>query len=637
MPSRSLLALALVLLASGLAAQTSPFEPFAAPRAADHERGIEAGTRRADGAPGELYWTNSAHYRIEATLDPAAARLDGRAVLTYRNRSPRPVNQLRIHLRQNLHRAGARRTRTVEVTPGFELDAITMDGEEVPARGRYGYRVGGTVMTIGLQAPIPAGGERQLEIRWHFTVPRAGHAPRMGHENNRVFYLGYWYPQFAVFDDLEGWTADPYYGNGEFYMDYADYDVSLTVPEGWLVRATGDHVNPEETLTEEARARLARAMTSREVVSIVDEEDLAAGRATRSGTEGRLTWKFRAEGVRDFAISASDRYLWDATHAIVPDRDGPGKDGLCLIDAVYETNAAPWKRAAEYARHTIEYMSARVHPYPWPHMTACEGIIGGGMEYPMMTLCGTPRSDRGLQSLIGHELIHMWFPMLVGSNEKRYAWMDEGTTSYYSSLVAADFWQREDPARAAIRGYARSMAGRPNERASMGHADHFEGSSFGAASYSKPAAVLHQLRGMLGDETFDRAMRTYAGEWAWKHPRPHDLWNTFSRVAGRDLGWYFRCFHQETWTVDQAVALKAEEGSVRVTVANRGSAVMPTVLELERKDGATERIVIPVAHWLGGSREWSLAASPDVVRARIDPEGLVLDVTPDDDEAALDS
>ncbi|MCA8977940.1 MAG: M1 family metallopeptidase, partial [Planctomycetes bacterium] len=414
----SLLAVALSaapVLAQGPTARVIPY-PIDLPPA--FQAAIAKGTRTPNGQPGAKYWTNRTAYDIAIELDVEHKRVTGTAKLTYENRSPDELRQLVIHLRQNLMSPGAERTRRVVPTGGFELGEVTVNGEKARPLVR------GTRLTLRLDDELKTGDKAEVAIEYAFDVPAAGTAPRNGYEGENVFYLAYWYPQFAVYDDVDGWVADPYRGNGEFYMDYADYDLAITAPQGYIVRATGELQNPEDVLTRKAQKALKQARETRDIVHIVDQDDLERGNATAKSSKKKLCWKFRAENVRDTAVSVGRTYLWDATHADIRDQGGPGKDGVVMIHAVYEQDAGDWVRGAEYARHTIEYMSENVYPYPWPHMTACEGIISGGMEFPMMTIIGGRRPA----GTIAHELIHMWFPMIVGSNEKRYAWQDEGFT-----------------------------------------------------------------------------------------------------------------------------------------------------------------------------------------------------------------
>src|SRR5690606_30784248 len=228
--------------------------------------------------------------------------------------------------------------------------------------------------------------------------------------------------------------------------------------------------------------------------------------------------------------------------------------------------------AAEIARYTIEWMSREMFPYPWPHMTACEGVIGGGMEYPMMTLIGDSRSVRSLESVVVHELVHMWFPMIAGSNEKRHSWLDEGTTSFFTDLILAARQEAPQRARGSMLGYVRA-ARRGGETPLMTHADYYP-TGYGFASYTKPAALLQQLRAMLMDGDRDvlmEALRAYVAEWAMKHPSPFDFFRTIERHAGRDLDWYWQPWYFEVRHLDHAIAsvVEGEDGLV-VTVEDRG-------------------------------------------------------------------
>jgi hypothetical protein len=458
-------------------------------------------------------------------------------------------------------------------------------------------------------------------------VPAAGTAPRMGHEGDKVFYLGYWYPQFAVFDDVGGWVADPHRGNGEFYMGHADYELAITAPVGYLMRATGELQNADEVLTPKAREALALAGKQREVVHVVDAKDHEAGTVTAASPTGKLTWKWQAGNVRDVALSIARTYLWDATHAVVKDKHGPGKDGTCMIHAVYEPNSGDWVRGAEYSRHTIEYMSERVYPYPWPHMTSCEGIIRGGMEYPMMTIVGGPQPA----GTIAHELIHMWFPMIVGSNEKRFAWQDEGFTTFWTTLCREDWSRRANPEHGVGNGARRdilqygNVVARGGDAACMRHADAYGADNFGFASYSKPAAVLHQLRAMLGDETFFAAFRRYTADWAFKHPYPYDFFHAFQDVAQQDLQPYFRTWLFETWQLDHAIGgVEVKDGETRVTLEDRGRAVHPCVVEAKFADGKTARTTVDAATWWTTTR--TVVAFPgEAVQVTLDPDVQSLD------------
>ncbi|MHC4515999.1 MAG: gluzincin family metallopeptidase [Planctomycetota bacterium] len=334
--------LVLFLVGSAVAQVERPI-PYPIPKDRAWRAAVKNGSRTATGAPGENYWTNRATYKIRAELVPETAKVKGHIDMTYHNRSPRAVRNLRVHLRQNLYKAGSVRSRFVEITGGVTVSNVMLDGEELRRRG---YSVRGTVMRVRLPERLERDDKTTLSMDWEFQVPLGGREAmrkgysviRNGHENHHVFYLGYWYPQFAVFDDVAGWVAEQYMSSGEFYMGYADYDIEFTVPEGWLVRATGTLENADKVLTRTALERLKKARKQREVVHVITAADIEDGKVTRKG-KGRgknkkLTWHFKAKDVRDVAVSVSDQYAWDATHAVIRDRDGQGKDGICMIHGI---------------------------------------------------------------------------------------------------------------------------------------------------------------------------------------------------------------------------------------------------------------------------------------------------------------
>ncbi|GIV60276.1 MAG: peptidase [Rhodothermaceae bacterium] len=608
-----------------------PYPVFSTPQ---FEQALEKGTRTETGQPGPAYWTNRADYTIRATLSPDSKQLRGEATVVYHNQSPDTLWNVAVHLRQNLHREGAIRNRPVQVTGGMHLASVAYEDrpliERRPGRERRpGYVVDGTVMYVTLPEPILPGTSASFAFAWSFEVPEAG-APRMG-QDGEVFFLAYWYPQFAVYDDVNGWKADPYMGNGEFYMGYGTYDVHLTVPEGWLVGATGILQNPEDVLSEQTRARLSMLDDTHEngaVIHVVEEGDRVAGRSTATSPTGMLTWHFRAEDVRDFAFGASDRYVWDAATARVGDRDGDGRADVAQIHAFYRPGTSSWERSAEFARFSIEHLSEMIMPYPYPHMTTIEGLIGGGMEFPMITLIGGNRTDETLFSVTYHEISHMWFPMIVGQDEKQYTWMDEGLTSFNTNEGVAAFWNIDawDPGRQSYY----FIAGSGREVESMRHADEYPVGSPARviASYSKPAVTLHALRGLVGQERFLEAYREYARRWAYKHPQPYDLFNTFEDVLGQDLDWLWTSMFYTTWTLDQAVAAVEETGGgVRVTVRDQGLVPMPAPVRVTYADGAVAEATVPVDVWLRGETVTTLRFDPGTVaRIEIDPERYLPDV-----------
>jgi hypothetical protein len=484
-----------------------------------------------------------------------------------------------------------------------------------------------TLALVRLPRPLAPGDSAVLEFEWAFDVPEQG--PRMGHDGE-VYYVAYWYPQLAVYDDVNQWVQYPHMSQAEFYMGYADYDVAITVPDGWLVGATGALINAAEVLPRAARDRLAQARRTAEVVHVVTAADRAAGQATARGAAGRLTWRFQATGVRDFAFATSDKYVWDATRAVAGDWTGDGKPDTAAIHTLYRPERTPWAQDARYTRFAIEFLSRFLWPYPYPHMTAVDGIAScGGMEYPMMTCIGAGRDTMSLFGVTLHETAHMWFPMMVGSNEQAHAWQDEGLTSYNTAQGSREFFNRPDDA-SLFGGYL-FLARTGGEVELMRHGEQYPANSpaYGVASYGKMASILRMLRGLLGEETFNRAYREYGRRWINKHPTPSDMWNTFNDVSGRDLWWFWRTWFYETWTLDQAIAsVTPAGGALEIVVEDRGLAPMPARVAVTRADGTIERLEVPVEVWLGGAKRHTLrvANGATVSKVEIDPEQLFADV-----------
>ncbi|HEX2249283.1 MAG TPA: M1 family metallopeptidase [Gemmatimonadales bacterium] len=591
-----------------------------------HERAVAAGTRTHTGAPGPRYWQQWSDYRLEAELNPVSKRLTGKGSVTYHNRSPDTLREVYVHLLHNIFAPDSRHNTDVPwAVEGMELSRVTAQGQTLGREEgeRPGYEIDGTILRIRLPRPLSPGDSSRFDFNWRIRIPPDG-APRGG-QDGEVYYISYWYPQMAVYDDVNGWQTDQYLGNAEFYMGYGNYDVALTVPAGWLVNATGRLRNPEEVLSPQTRARLDSAAQTSEIVHVVREQDRKPGVSTTAGSNGKLTWRYRAENVRDVSWAASAKYLWDATHAVVGDVNGDNRPDTTAIHALYrpEQRRSHWDQSARYSRHSIQFFSGFLSPYPYPHMTAVDGPTScGGMEYPMMTCIGGQWDTLGLYEVTTHEIGHMWFPMIVGSDEKRYAWMDEGLTQFDQSQAMADFFKGFDDEARNRKNYL-DFAEMGNEVELMRHGDRYPTySSYGIASYYKPATVMVALRGVLGTDVFNRAYREYIRRWAYKHPTPYDLFNTFEDVSGQDLSWFWRSWFFETWKLDQAIDTVTTAGdSLEIVLTNEGKALMPVLLTITRIDGREEPVTLPVDVWLQDDRQnVRIARTPAVRNIEIDVE-----------------
>ncbi|HEY8105555.1 MAG TPA: M1 family metallopeptidase [Gemmatimonadales bacterium] len=641
--------LATVAACSAGAPATAPAGPAPAPRAAQpapptamppalrleipesFSKAVERGTRTMTGLPGPNYWQQYATYRLQAELNPVLKRLTGRGRVVYYNRSPDTLPVVYVQAYQNLFRPDAKRNQQTPKLGGIDFDKVMVGGKtlsELAKPGEPGYTVNGTVMEIRLPAPLVPRDSLVMDFEWQFRV-QSETAPRGG-QDGEVWFISYWYPQMVVYDDFNGWQTDQYLGRGEFYMGYADYDVRLTVPTGWVLDATGALENPGEVLSPQTRARLDSARSATGIVHVVTEKDKADSLVTLRGADGKLTWHWTARNVRDFVWGTSPRYLWDATRAITDSANGQVSSSL--VSSLYRPEGVRsyWDEAARYGRHAVEFFSRKLWPYPYPHMTPVDGPDGcGGMEYPMMTCIGGTYDSLTMYEVVSHEIGHMWFPMMVGSDEKRYAWMDEGFTQYDQSQAMADFFKGFDD-EARNRDYYLRGTEAGYEEEIMKPADKISNdAAYGVAAYWKPATVLVALRTILGRETFEKAFREYGQRWLGKHPTPWDFWNTFNDVTGQDLSWFWKEWFYETWKLDQALdTVRVEGDSAAIVLENRGRIIMPVPLAITREGGAVERVQVPVNVWFGGERRYTLyvASKPKVTKVELDPDHALPDI-----------
>jgi len=616
-------------------------------------RAVERGTRTRSGRPGASYWVQHARYAIDARLDPATDRVSGEERVVYVNNSPDTLRRLAVHLRQNAFAEGNARRQTATITGGVTLGAVSVDGVSVPPRSHGvavvpitdvdkqklsdegGYTVDGTVMWIPLAKPLLPRDSATLAVAWSYSPPPSPSDGRQGREGHDLYFMGYWYPEVAVYDDVHGWVADPYLLQAEFYMDPADYDVRVAVPHGWVVGATGTLENASDVLSPAARARLAEARRTGDVVHVAEPGNADAF----AGSGATTTWHFVARDVRDFSWGTSNQYVWDATRALVGgDKAGTGTDTVNIY-SFYRRSApaAAWALGgARFTRDAIQQLSAYLWTYPWPTMTSLEGVLdSGGMEYPMMTLMQPWADTLSLAGDLMHETGHMWFPMQVGSNETRHPWMDEGFTQF-------DVAQGMRALYGEPRTGGRPGDSEPGQRmlylaaARAGHdmtlmwpGDLYPSALYFIMYYDKTAQALAALRGVIGKETFHRAFREYGRRWTGKHPYPYDFFNTMADVAGRDLSWFWTTWFYEPWPLDQAIAsVETQRGSTAITIEDRGLAPMPIELAITRADGRVQRVSVPVDVWMKGARRYAVRvrSSPRIVKVVVDPDGLFPDM-----------
>lgn len=614
--------------------------------------------RLGSGAPGPQYWQQRVDYKIDATLDAETKRLSATLEAMYHNNSPEPLTYLWVQLEQNLFRQDSIGTRSrTGGGPMRQMDEEFNGGYDIPyvrsGRKDLEFTIYDTLMRVELPKPIEPGGRFTFELAFEFDMPP--YLRRMGAEDveqGRIFEYAQWFPHLCNYDDVNGWNTLPYAGSGEFYTNFGDYEVNITVPRTYFVAGSGVLQNPGNVLTRTQRDRIREARKSRETVMIHSAEEVGTPESRPSG-DGPLTWRFRGENIRTFAWAASDAFVWDACGVTIQDLEG--KDTTVLCQSLYPAEATAWAPDAElggstqYVAHSIEYYSENLYPYPYPLMTNVNGPEGG-MEYPMIVFCGG-RTGRGPLGVTDHEVGHTWFPMIVNTDERRHAWMDEGFNTFVNMHSLAAFRGQEiDPGRA--RRQTMSLARGRSQPIDIFPDRNLPG-LLGRLQYRKTAMGLHLLREVvLGPERFDYAFKEYVRRWAFKSPRPADFFRTMEDAAGADLAWFFRQWFLEDGTLDQAVEVAFNEPepesesdnegegdeepepfipTATITVRSLGEMVMPADVVVQFDDGTIDRRSFPVEAW-ATTRERSFTIVLDdrvIRRVVLDPDDLLPDIDRD--------
>ncbi len=469
------------------------------------------------------------------------------------------------------------------------------------------FLVEDTRMQVFLPKELAANGAvLKLKIEYSFISPDYG-SDRMGilkTKNGKVFTIAQWYPRMCVFDDINGWNTIPYTGPGEFYLEYGDFDISITADAKDIVVCSGELQNPQEVYTAEQQKRWAQAAQSEKTVLIRSAAEVTDPKSRPSG-KAELTWHFKLKSARDASWAASSAFVIDAAKMDLPSNKKSLAISAYPVESDTLSNGNGWRRSTEFVKKSIEYNSAKWFEFPYPAATAVAGNVGG-MEYPGIVFCGARSSGRGLWSVNDHEFGHTWFPMIVGSNERLYGWMDEGFNTFINTLSTASFnngeFKNTRPTDMHQIGNAYTRPGM--EPIITSGADNLKEVNNGTLLYSKPSAGLVLLREqVLGPERFDFAFKTYINRWAFKHPTPDDFFRTMENAAGESLQWFWRGWFANNWRLDVSVrgvkyvdSTDFSKGAF-ITLDNLEKMAMPVILEIKMKSGKTERIKLPVEIW----------------------------------------
>jgi Peptidase family M1 domain len=546
---------------------------------------IDKGSRTATGQPGAHYWQNKADYAIRVNFNPQTRLVSGHETIAYSNNSPDTLRQLLFKLYPNLYKKGAKRLQAIkeeDLTEGVSVTNLTFDGQSKAVRS-----VPGTDMAVPTTALAP-GKTTQVSLDFSYILNKGSHI-RTGAIDSGAFFIAYFFPRIAVYDDIDGWNNNPYLGHLEFYNDFGNFNVDITVPGDYLVWATGDCSNRHDLLSPAVNSKIDEAEAKDAIVTIIDTTDLARNNFIHHADSN--TWKFHASDVTDFVFAVANHYMWKASSLVVDRSTGR----RTRVDAAFNPDHKDYFEVVDFARKTVESMSYRIPawPYPYPHETVFDGL--DQMEYPMMVNDNPLDNRADAIELTDHEIFHTMFPFYMGVNETKYAWMDEGWASIGEWLISPmiDSSIVDDYGVAAVA----SISGRETDQPIITLSTNEGSASYFINSYPKPAMGYFYAKDLLGDTLFMRGLHQYISDWHGKHPIPTDFFGSMNRGSGRNLDWFWKRWFYDDGYPD--LGIKTVTSSVEIV--NIGGKPLPIDLNIEFKDGTSEKIHRSVAVWEKGN------------------------------------
>jgi hypothetical protein len=564
--------------------------------------------RSAAGVPGPGYWQNAADYKIAVSLDDVANKITGDVEITYKNNSPDKLPFLWLQLDQNSFNTQSRGGKTTPISGGrfgnlafdggYKIESVTIDGK--PAN----FIIEDTRMQIRLASPLAEKtGTAKIKMAYSFTSPENA-SDRMGIQqtkNGAIYTVAQWFPRVCVYDDIEGWNVLPYLGAGEFYLEYGNFEYSINAPASHIVVGSGELLNPAEVYTADQVKKWTAAANS-ETTMVIRSAAEVTDPASRPAKD-RLTWKFKCTNARDVAFASSKAFILDACRINLPS----GKKSMAVsVYPVESDGKEAWARSSEYVKASIEHYSNWLYEYSYPVATNVAGIVSG-MEYPGIIFCGYKDKTASLWGVTDHEFGHNWFPMIVGTNERKFAWMDEGFNTFINFYSTDAFHDGEYKNKKFDMHAIAKLMFRETADPIMSIPDVIQTRNLGWEAYNKPGFGLRILReNILGPDRFDYAFRNYIAKWAFKHPTPMDFFRAMEDGAGEDLGWFWRAWFYELWKLDQSVKdvdyvdQDPAKGAV-ITIENLDKMAMPAVVEVELTSGEKERFTFPVEIWQRGA------------------------------------
>ncbi|MBO9659568.1 MAG: M1 family metallopeptidase [Chitinophagaceae bacterium] len=585
----------LVILVLAGASVSSYSQSLYKPR--DIQRAFDKNTRSADGKPGKNYWQNKARYEINITALPPSRTIKGSEQISYINNSPDTLRGVYIKLFMNIHKPGApSNVPALEdyLTSGVHIDGFAVNGQKRQwQQSPYSF----TVVPVRLAKPLNPKDSIQLSFDWHYDMSLQSN--REGMIDSTTFFLAYFYPRVAVYDDYYGWDRNSFLEDHEFYSDFNDYTVNITVPNNYIVWGTGTLQKPETVLQPEYLKRFQQSFSSDKTINIATKEDLASKKVTLNKNN---TWQFTASNIPDMAFGLSDHFVWDAASVVV---DSTTKR-RASVQAAYNDTAKDYREMVEHGQHALKLLSFKwpAVPYPYEKTTIFQGYAG--MEYPMMANDETYEDPVFSRFVAEHELAHTYMPFYMGINENRYGFMDEGWATFAETLLTRYALQSKKAADSMIYKY------RMNKWIKAKHglfnvpiitpSDILTGDVVRVNQYGKTALGLLVLQDLLTPEVFADCLQEFLLRWKGKHPTPWDMFNSFNDISRQDLNWFWHRWFFMAGYADIGVSKIERSGNKNsIHLVNKGGMPLSGDIKIRYTNGTEEMIHFKADVWKEGA------------------------------------
>lgn len=553
---------------------------------------FDKGTRSMDGKPGKNYWQNHASYTMDLNFSPITRLLSGKENIVYTNNSPDTLREIVFKLYPNIYKKGSARATNIlpeDAGEGIIIESITVNNQLL---NESSYRIDATNMSV--RTTLLPGNKITFDIKYSYTLNKRSHL-RTGEIEEGAYFIAYFFPRIAVYDDIDGWNRYPYLGSYEFYNDFCDFKMSYTIPRNYVVWSTGELKNSKEILTVKYLQRIQQAETGDGFVTVIDSSDIILNDITRAGEFH--TWKFEAQNIVDVAFAISNHYMWQSSSIEVDKSTGR----RTRVDAVFNQKHKDYFWVVRDARKTVEAMCFNFPkwPFPYSHETIFDGL--DQMEYPMMANDIAVEDRAESIELTDHEIFHTMFPFYMGTNETKYGWMDEGWATI-GEWIISPLIDTTIVDTYGIPAYEQS-AGKEIDLPINTLTTQLTGISAFINNYPKPALGYLFVKDMLGDDLFFKGLHNYFRNWNGKHPMPYDFFNSMNAGIGKNLNWFWQRWFFDNGIPDLAIGKLTGTGNRRLLLIEaKGTKPVPIDLTISYMDGSSERIHRSIVIWEKGNK-----------------------------------